>query len=107
MALGVAAQLRLGRGHLMKWPWPLRHTLGLATGHLTNLPLASLHGAASDGAEPASRLSAANANTIVFILSSLGTWEPRKNKRGDPDCRCPQHYNGEWPVAASDGELAR
>src|SRR4051794_12821277 len=61
--------------HFMKWPLALRHTFGLA-GHLTNLPFLSLHGAASDGVEPASRLSAVRANTnflMIFPPSALGT----------------------------------
>src|SRR4029079_11842881 len=41
--------------------------------HLTNLPCLSLHGEASDGAEPASRLSAASAKTSFFMILSLGT----------------------------------
>src|SRR5206468_9851907 len=61
--------------HLAKWPFALRHVLGFAglVGHFMNLPLASLQGAASDGAEPANRLSAVNAKTNFFMLSSLGT----------------------------------
>src|SRR5205807_1356606 len=41
--------------HLAKWPFALRQVLGFAglVGHFMNLPFASLHGAASDGAEPA------------------------------------------------------
>src|SRR5438128_1711748 len=84
----------LAAGHLMKWPLALRQTFGLTTGHLMNLPLASLHGAASDGAEPATRLSAVNANTnffMSFLPRHLGAWE---NRRSHPSCRCPQHYNG-------------
>src|SRR4051812_24782449 len=67
---GVQAPLYL---HLAKWLLALRQTLGLA-GHFTNLPLASLHGAANDGAELASRLIAVIAKMSFFILSSsLGT----------------------------------
>ena len=56
--------------HFMKWPFESRQTLGLV-GHLTNLPLASLHGAAKDGADPARRLNADNASTSFFMTSSL------------------------------------
>src|SRR5439155_10394320 len=72
-------------------------------GHLTNLPLASLQGAAIDGAEPAIRLSAVNANTSFFILSSLGTGsaEHRRVDRLSASHRRYKHPLSEWAVLAA------
>src|SRR5690242_8893355 len=77
----------------MNLPFALRQVVGLAglAGHFTNLPLASRHGAASDGAAPASRLTALNASTIFFMFSSLGTGR-LQIRHSSPSCHCQPHY---------------
>src|SRR4051812_30691350 len=84
--------------HLAKWPFALRHMCGL-TGHLTNLPFLSRQADASDGAEPANRLSADKASTILFILSSLGTGSADDRRaRRNGKCRGDYKWRGGGPL---------